>query len=182
MADLRTARHRLKFIIGVLLAVDIAAVAVLFSPWVGSSESRRIQEDQLWREIQVKTRQVAPLQGMDIKIQLAQKEIDDFYSERFPSQDYMISEALGKLATENGVQMGAVKYKMDDEHPVGLRPIEIVGDFSGGYVQLVKFINATERSRLFFVIDGVDFAGEPQQQGTVKVRLKLETYLKTGAS
>jgi Tfp pilus assembly protein PilO len=183
MADLRATRRSLKIVIGVLLALDLAAVALLFSPWIGSSESRRIQQDQLWKELQAKTRQVAPLRGMDTKILLARKEINDFYNDRFPSQDYAISEALGKLAAENGVQMGAVKYKMDDAEPVGLRPVEIQGEFSGGYVQLMKFINATERNRLFFIIDGVDFSGgQEQQQGNVRVMLKLETYLKTGAS
>lgn len=183
MADLRKARRNLKAVIGALVVVDIAAIVVLFSPWVGSSASRRMQQDSLWRELQTKTRQVEPLRGMDTKILLARKEINDFYSERFPAQDYVISEKLGKLAADNGVQMGAVKYKMDDEKRVGLRPVEIEGDFSGGYVQLMRFINATERSRLFFIIEGVDFSGGPQkQQGNVQVQLKLETYLKTGAS
>lgn len=180
MADLRQTRKNLRIAIGILILVDLAAIGVLFSPWVGSAVSRRVQQDQLWRELQIKTRQVEPLRGMDTKILLAHKEINDFYQERFPSQDYVISETLGKLATQNGVQMGAVKYKMDDELPIGLRPIEIEGDFSGGYLQLMKFINATERSRLFFLIDSVDFAGEPQQQGNVQVRLKLETYMRSG--
>jgi type IV pilus assembly protein PilO len=59
---------------------------------------------------------------------------------------------------------------------VGLRPVEIEADFSGGYLQLVRFINALERDPLFFIIDSVQLGGE--QAGVVKLQLKLETYQK----
>jgi len=62
---------------------------------------------------------------------------------------------------------------------VGLRPLYIEADFSGGYLQLVRFVNAMERDKLFFLIDSVDLGGE--QNGVVKLQMKLETYLKASA-
>ena len=59
---------------------------------------------------------------------------------------------------------------------MGLRPVEIQADFSGDYLQLVRFINALERDPLFFIIDSVELGGE--QGGVVKLQLKLETYQK----
>ena len=49
---------------------------------------------------------------------------------------------------------------------------------SGSYLQEVKFINALERDKMFFLINGV-MLGE--QQGNVRLQLKLETYLRSGA-
>ena len=59
---------------------------------------------------------------------------------------------------------------------MGLRPVEIDADFSGGYLQLVRFINGLERDPLFFIVDSVQLGGE--QGGVVKLQLKLETYQK----
>jgi hypothetical protein len=44
----------------------------------------------------------------------------------------------------------------------------------------VQFINALERDKMFFVIDGVTLNG--QQSGTVNLRLRLTTYLRGGAA
>jgi type IV pilus assembly protein PilO len=58
-----------------------------------------------------------------------------------------------------------------------LQRVEIDVDVSGDYQQLVRFINSLERSKTFFIVDDLELAGE--QSGTVKLRIKLETYLRT---
>lgn len=174
--DGRDARKKIKVAIAALLAVDVLAIAVLFSPLVGSEQSRREQLDQLWRELQQKTRAAEPLRDFDKKITTARKQIDDFYKTRVPGQDSAIYEELGKLAAQSGVKIGQIRSKSKDTEPVGLRPVELEADFSGGYLQLVKFINALERDPLFFIVDSVQLGGE--QGGVVKLQLKLETYQK----
>ncbi len=47
---------------------------------------------------------------------------------------------------------------------------------SGDYRPLVEFLNALERDKSFFLIDGVGLTG--QQSGTVNLRLRLTTYLR----
>jgi hypothetical protein len=179
MSDLRVTRRNLRIAMGALIVVDLVAIGLLFSAFIGSGRTRQAQQKQLWLELQAKTRQVEPLRGLDHKIVVAKQQIDDFYRDRLPDEDSAISETLGKVAAENGVQMGGVKYSLKEEQPVGLRPMLIDADFSGGYLQLVKFINALERDKVFFIVDSVDLDGE--QQGGVKLKLKLETYLRTGA-
>lgn len=180
MAELRDEkRTKLKIIFAALALLDVALGVLLLSPLVGSANSRKAELDQLWKELQVKTRQVEPLRGMDKKIVLAQQQIDDFYKNRLPAQDSSISDELGKLAAQNGIKIGQVKYAAKDPEPVGLRPLFIEADFTGDYLQLVRFINALERDKLFFIIDSVDLGG--QQGGAVKLGIKLETYLRTSA-
>jgi type IV pilus assembly protein PilO len=176
MPDGRDTRKKIQIGIAVLLAVDVIAAVVMFSPLVGSERSRREQLDQLWRELQQKTRAAEPLRDFDKKIVTARQQIDDFYKNRLPGQDSAIYEEMGKLAGQSGVHIGQIRSKAKDTESVGLRPVEIDADFSGGYLQLVRFINGLERDPLFFIVDSVQLGGE--QGGVVRLQLKLETYQK----
>lgn len=179
MPDLRDTRQKVKIGLVAMLCIDVAAVVVLISPLVGSSSGRRQQLESLWRELQEKTRQVEPLRGLDKKIVTAGGQIGDFYKGRLPLQDSMISDELGKLVAQNGVQISQAKYVFKEPDPVGLRPVEIEASLSGDYLQLVRFINALERDHLFFIINSVELGGD--QGGAVKLQMKLETFLRTGA-
>jgi type IV pilus assembly protein PilO len=179
VADIRDTRRKLQIAIVALVGIDVVALALLLSPLVGSSRARQQQQEQLWKELQAKTREVEPLQNVDKKIATARAQIDDFYKTRLPGTNSAISEELGKLAGQTGVKIGQVRYKAKDPEPVGLHPIEIQADFDGDYLHLVRFINALERDPLFFIINSVQLGGE--QAGVVKLQMKLETYLKTGA-
>jgi type IV pilus assembly protein PilO len=172
-------RKKVKITIAALLVVDVIAVILLFSPLVGSERSRREQMDQLWQELQRKTHEAEPLKNVDKKIAVASQQVDDFYKNRLPAQDSAIYDELGKVAKQSGVKIGQIRSKGKDTDVVGLRPVEIQADFSGDYLQLVRFINSLERDPLFFIIDSVELGGE--QGGVVKLQLKLETYQKASA-
>ncbi|MFZ0897660.1 MAG: hypothetical protein WAN21_00005, partial [Candidatus Sulfotelmatobacter sp.] len=87
MPDLRQTRKSIKIALTALVAVDVAAVIVLLSPLVGSTESRRVELNQLWGELQMKTRQVEPLTNLPAKVSTANQQIADFYKKRFPGQE-----------------------------------------------------------------------------------------------
>jgi len=179
MADFQDKRRKLQVGVGALAVLDVALIALLLSPLVGSQRSRKDQLDQLWRDLQLKTRQAEPLMNVDKKIVAARKQIDDFYRDRLPLRDSAISEELGKVAKQNGVSAGQIRYKWKDSDSVGLTPVEIDGEFSGGYLQLVRFINAVERDPVFFLIDSVQLGGE--EGGKVKLQMHMETYLRSEA-
>jgi type IV pilus assembly protein PilO len=178
MPDLRQTRKNIKTALGVLLAVDVVAAAVLFSPLVGSTDSRRQDLDQLRTELHAKTLQVAPLKDLDKKVITANHQITDFYKKRFPAEDSQIPTQFDKLAAANGVTIEGAKYKMAEDETGGLRPIELEANLSGNYVSLAKFINALERDDMFFIISSITLAGE--QKGPIKLQMRVETYLKAG--
>ena len=175
MPDLRQMRNRLKIAVVALALVDIAAVAVLMTPVAGSAEQRQQELNDSW--VQLKARENAPWRGLDKKIPVAQRQIDDFYRDRFPTEYSSISADLGKLASENGVSLSSGKYTDKDAGLEGLERVEIDADVSGDYVQLVRFINALERNRLFFLVDDLELGNE--QNGVVKLQIKVETYLRS---
>ena len=178
MPDLGKSRRKLKVAIGAMLAVDVVAVAVLLSPLVGSADSRRLQINELRAELTKKSRDVAPLRGMDKKIVLAKNQIGAFYKDRFAAKDSVLANELGKLASENGIRIQQAHYKQEESEISGITPVEIQGSFSGDYLQLVRFINTLERSKMFFEVDGVDLAGEGA--GPVKLGITIHSYLRSG--
>ena len=179
MSDLRDTRRKIKIGLAALGVLDVVAVAILFSPLVGSERGRRAQQEQLWKEMQQKTRQVEPLRGMDKKIVVARQQIDHFYKDRLPDRDSAIAEAMGRVATDAGIKIGQIKYTLVDSQSAGLREMEVEASLSGNYLQLVRFINSLERDQVFFIVDSLQLGGE--QAGEVRLQMKLETYLRTGA-
>jgi hypothetical protein len=159
--------------------VDVAAVAILLSPIGGSQSSRRQELEVLWKDLQLKTRQVEPLRGMDKKVVVAQHQIDSFYKDRLPTRDSAIYEVLHREAEQSGVKIDGIRQTTKDEESVGLTPIEVDAQLSGNYLQLVRYVNDLERDQLFFIVNSVELGGH--EGGIVKLQIKLETYLKTGA-
>jgi type IV pilus assembly protein PilO len=178
MPDLRETRRKLKIALGAMVAVDIVAVAIMVSPLVGSTASRKQQLSQLWLQLQAKTRQVEPLRGLDQKIPLANQQIDQFYKERFPSHDSEVAEAMGALAKQSGVKVDGAKYEWGDPDPIGLRRVDIETSVEGNYQALAKFLNGLERDKIFFIVNSVGLAA---QNGPVVLQMKLETYQKVSS-
>jgi Tfp pilus assembly protein PilO len=178
MADLRETRRKLKIAVIAMAAVDVVSIIILLSPLVGSEESRKQEMQQLQTELRQKTRQVEPLRGLDKKVVLASQEIDAFYRDRLPSRESTISEELGKLASQSGVKIGQAKYDTKESQEVGLTPFFIEATCQGDYLQLMRFINGLERDKTFFIVNSVVLGDA--QGGSVKLQLKLETYLRNG--
>lgn len=174
MPDLQKMRNRVKFAIAALALADVAAVSMLMTPLAGSADQRQQELQQSWQ--QLKSRESAPWRGLDKKIPVAQRQIEDFYHDRFPAEDSSIAADLGKLASQTGVRMSAERYTHKDSDVEGLQRVEIEADLSGNYLQLVRFINALERNRLFFIVDSLELGSE--QNGVVKLQIKVETYLR----
>jgi type IV pilus assembly protein PilO len=174
MPDLRKARTKMQIVVGTLVAIDLAAIVLLLSPYAGSQASRQAQMRQLWLDL--KGRETAPWRGLDKKIPEAKQQIADFYHDRFPSGYSEISNSVDKIASESGVRISSEKYDQKEAEIDNVQLVEIQADVSGDYLQLVRFINTLERSKLFFIVKDLQIAGE--QSGQVKLQIKFETYLR----
>ncbi len=121
-----------------------------------------------------------PLQGLDDKLKVATADADRFYERRLPYAYSEVLAELGALTKKDGVKLTRVQYA---EAPVlvgGVGPLtemRMDASLSGDYRPLVLFINGLERDKMFFLITGVTLVG--QQSGTVGVRLRLTTYLRS---
>ena len=162
-----------------LVVLDLACVGYLLSP-AGRSRQARVREYyELRAQLTKKRQEVLPTRGMDQKLKQASQDITGFRDHRFPAQYSDVAEELGKLAADTGVRFAGLKYDEKEFSIEGLRKLNIEITLSGDYLQEVKFINGLERDKMFFLIDGINLA---EQQGNVRLQLKLETYLRSGTA
>jgi hypothetical protein len=176
MPDINEVRRRFRLALAILLAVSVAAAGVLLSPIGNSGRTRQQQLEQLQTELQVKSAANKPLLGIDRKLEDAQGEIASFFENRLPSSYASISERLGAIASENGVSLATGHYKAEPSGVPGLELMIIQASITGDYLHAVKFINATEREKMFLVIDGVSLT--QQQGGTVQLQIRIEAFRK----
>jgi Tfp pilus assembly protein PilO len=162
-----------------LVLLDLACVGYLLSPAGRSRQARQREYYELRAQLTKKRQEVLPTRGMDQKLKQASQDITTFSDQRFPVQYSAVAEEVGKLAADAGVHLAGVKYDEKEATIEGLRKLNIEITLSGDYLQEVKFINGLERDPMFFLIDGVNLA---EQQGNVRLQLKLETYLRSGTA
>jgi Tfp pilus assembly protein PilO len=178
VANLRETRRRLRWVGGILLVLNVAALGVLLTPLAGSGAARQAQFQEVRSQVQSRLKTVVPPEQVQKRVDEARQQIDGFYGERLPGAMSQITEALGDVATQSGVQLLNAKYETTQSDLPGLMQVKIDAALSGDYLQEVKFINALERQKLFFVVNGVTL-GE-RQGGEVQLSVTLETYLKSG--
>jgi hypothetical protein len=108
------------------------------------------------------------------KVQASSDQAKKFYEHRMPANYSTISAELDDLAQQTHVRKAGVAYTpvpvFEDLEQVGL-DVRLAGE----YEPLMRYINALERDKLFFIINGLTFTG--QQGGLVGVRLRLTTYI-----
>lgn len=163
--------------VGALVLVNLYLLAHLGVAW---DTAHRQNADALAQQrVQLKTAQIAalPLQGLDGKLTRSTEQADVFYQKRLPYAESQVLRELGALARQENVRLQGVQYLHSPvvEEP-GLTGLQMDARLSGDYRPLVQFLNALERDKSFFLIDGVGLTG--QQSGTVNLRLRLTTYLR----
>jgi hypothetical protein len=163
---------------GILVLLNVAALAVLLTPLAGSGTARAQEFQDVRSQVQNRIKTVVPPKEVQQRVDEAREQIDGFYGERLPGTMSQVSERLGDIASQSKVHLLNAKYVTKESDLPGLMQVEIAADLSGDYVQEVKFINALEREKLFFIVNGVNL-GE-RQGGQVQLSVVLETYVKTG--
>jgi hypothetical protein len=145
---------------------------------------RSNNDDALGRQtLQMKAAEIAarPLRGLDEKLAIAENDQAKFYSDRLPTAYSTVAGQLGNLAKKNGVRLTRVQYTqspgLNGAPEYALNEVRMDATLSGDYRPLVQFLNGLERNKSFFLIGGITLSG--QQTGTVNLRMKISTYLRS---
>jgi Tfp pilus assembly protein PilO len=181
IGGLRDVRTQLLIVVGLLLLLDLAALALLMSPAGRSRGARQKAYEQLRLDKIEKAKSVAPAQDMDQKIATARGQQADFIRERMVARYSAMSEQLSHLGSEAGVSVTDVKYDALEEKdtPPGYDSVGITIQVRGSYDQDMHFINAVERQKMLLLIDAVTFGGMEGDALTVSVH--LSTFLRSPA-
>ncbi|MGA7156779.1 MAG: hypothetical protein WBY53_08045 [Acidobacteriaceae bacterium] len=164
--------------VAVLAVLDLYLIVHLIFVWQGLSANNADALDQ--QHVQLIAAQLAakPLRGLDKKLVASTADANAFYQDRLPYADSQVLAEIGALTRKTGVRWTHAQYA---ESPVlsgkdALTQVSIDASVSGDYRPIVLFINAIERDKLFFVINGINLTG--QQTGQVNLRIRLTTYLR----
>jgi len=178
MPNLRELRLKLRIATAVLslLALAMAALLIFF---VTGANGQEETFQSLHQQVQNNRSAMVPPQIVEERVREAREQIGHFYEDRFPATASSIFDQLGKLANESHAHLVQASYKTDDAEIPGIQVVTINAGLTGSYVQVMKFINALERDKMFFIVEGVNLGD--QQAGNVRLNIILETYMKGGA-
>ena len=170
--------------LGVALLLGVNTFLLMRLGILWNAASSHSAEAIAQQRVQLKAADAAavPLRGVDAKVAKSTADADRFYRERLPLVQSQVVAELGELAKRNNVRMTRATYAQAvvlAGTANELTEEKIDASLSGDYRPLMLFLNALERDKTFFVIDGVTLNG--QQTGLVNLRLGLTTYLRGGA-
>jgi type IV pilus assembly protein PilO len=160
--------------VGLLVLLNLVLGVRLFAEWQTLRASGTEQIEQAQTRYRVLDLEMRPLLGLPEKVTATRKQGEQFYDQRLPGAYSTISGAIGDLANKNSVHLTRVSY-VQAPSISGLAEVRMDASLSGEYAPLMHFINGLERSKNFFLIDGLTLTG--QQGGLVNLRLRLTTYL-----
>jgi len=158
-----------------LLVLVIGLGVRLGLDWVTTHGSN--SDALLTKQVELKARdlETAPLRGLDKRVDDSRAKLQGFYAKRIPASYSRIATRIGELQVNSKVRLTRVQYT---QGPPGsdLTEISMDAGISGGYPDIMRFVNAVERDQTFFVIRSMSLTG--QQGGLVNLRIKISTWLR----
>jgi hypothetical protein len=161
---------------GVICAV---ALFILLGPGIGDAAPRYQELTHKQQLLRTREAENRPIQRLSELIEKAKGQYQTFSSDRLTAYPSTVYNSIYDLARKNNVQLGEMKYEVFDDPPEasGLKLLHVQARVSGGYANLVKFINALERNKLFFVIRDLQLSDTRGQSG-LQLQLSMDTYLR----
>jgi hypothetical protein len=159
-----------------ILALYFVAHMVLVFQGVKAHDAAAVDQQRV--ELRSAELAAKPLRGLDKKLEVSTADADAFYAKRLPYAVSEVAAELGALTKREGAHLTRIQYAYA---PVlsgsdALTEVKMDASVSGDYRPIVQFINATERDKVFFVVNSINLTG--QQSGQVNLRLRLTTYLR----
>jgi Tfp pilus assembly protein PilO len=175
----KSRKNAIRVIIGLILLADIGLIGVNWQ--LASAQGNpgdelralRIRRDLMSADIRRAEAIRAGLPGV-------QTETASFMEKDLrptSASSSTITDDLGALAKDSGVQLTTVHLKQKSIDKRGVDEITISITMAGAYPSLVSFINSLERSKNFYLLDSLSL--DTGSEGTLKLNLELRTYFRS---
>lgn len=175
-SSIRENRRRFQIALGVLAGICLLAAAATFYFSSRSGRAQQAEFDSIRSQVQTRMKVVIPPTAVQGRVEEARAQIDDFYKTRLASEPSAVYAELGRLASADRVRIGGAKYELSETELPNVQMMSVEATLSGSYVDTIKFLNALERSKMFFILDGIGL--DEQQGGGVHLSVKLEAYVR----
>jgi Tfp pilus assembly protein PilO len=161
-----------------VLLVLVAGLSIRFGlDWaaISGSSSDALAGKQL--QLKALDLETAPLRGLEKRVEDSRAQMLAFNLKRIPPNYSSIANRIGELALAGPVHLSRVQYTQGKPGS-NLTEISMDAGITGGYPQIMHFVNSLERNQTFFVIRAMSLTG--QQGGLVNLRLRVSTWLRPG--
>jgi len=174
-----------RIVLGLLLAANLVAAAAVLRPWGGSPEDLQRQLAQLREDARRREESVGRLRTLVQTVEKTRTESDQFLGKYFLDSQIAYSTVLDELrvlAEKAGVKARDHSYNSEPiEGSDTLAVVTITGNYDGTYADLVKFVNALDRSPRFLTIERLQ-AAPLQSQGALSISLRINVYVRGEAA
>ena len=177
MTALGIQRSRFRATAMVLAVISVLAFLYLISPFTRSSAEKQQELVEKQKQLRAVEDQTRPLQRLPELVTKARTDLAHFYADRLPAYPSTVYNDVNSLASKNNVAVAQVKYDVFDLPVPSLKVLQAQAQVRGSYPDLVRFINSVERSKTFFVIEGLQL-GESRQSAGIQLSLTMVTYLR----
>ena len=174
-------KRRKKFIRFALAGLLLIDVALIGASWrTGAPRPDQTELNLLRRQHDLLAADVARGERIRKELPAVEEQGDAFFKDQLPPQGTAYSavvDNLGEVARTAGLRAEDVTFRQHDPDKRGVLLIEIGATVNGDYPSVVRFINGLERSKNFYVLDGLTLAAG--SGGNLRLNLRLRTYFRT---
>ncbi|HJY87353.1 MAG TPA: GspMb/PilO family protein [Candidatus Acidoferrales bacterium] len=176
---LESRKNLVRWIISVVLALDLILLVVNLRH-TSSGLEQKLEEAVLEKQHDLLAADVRRAMEIRMRLPAVQGECDDFFrTELRPAAtgySAVVSD-LGALAKQAGLRTDTVTFRQHDLSSRNVVEVEVVASIQGDYPSLVSFINGLERSKNFYLLDGLQLASSTGSN--LKLNLQLRTYFRS---
>jgi len=172
-----------KGIAAALLLLVAADLILVFFVWQIGRQGplqMRLQRARLTEQAALLRADVARGQRIRAELPEAGRQCDRFYDQAFfdSTTGYsQIETDLGDISKDAGVQTSGLKFDQKEVRGRGVTEIQVSTKVTSDYPSLIRFINGLERSKDFYLLDGLTL--HATNGGQVDLEIKLHTYFRT---
>ncbi|MGH9717009.1 MAG: GspMb/PilO family protein [Candidatus Acidiferrales bacterium] len=163
-----------------LVAADLVFVFALWRIGREGPQQMRQRRGRLAEEAALLRADVARGEKIRVALPQAGKQCDAFYNQAFfdSATGYsQIESDLDKISKDAGVQTSGLTFSQREVKGRGVTEIHVRTKVTADYPSLIRFINGVERSKDFYLLDGLKL--HSANAGMVNLEIKLHTYFRT---
>lgn len=173
-------RWKRQLMVGILalLAVDVVVFFAGVRPFRAVERRRVNLRDDLRRQADERSREVARLHQISAKLEVARQQAHVFLDERLLPEKSGYSAVVNELdaiTAAAAVRKGSMTFQSKLLEGQSLTEVGITTTVEGDYPSLARFVNRLEQSQRFFVIENLSLASSPNSP-IIKLNLRLLTY------
>jgi hypothetical protein len=183
--DFTFQKRAILAVLGLLLAADLG-LAIYSWQLASSPHTPQAEFDAQSLQLKVLRGDIKSAQDIKDNMPATRKDCEKFEQSLPPEStgSSSMTAELDQIARQSGLQILNSAFKQKEIPDRGMVEVIIEATVSGDYGSIVRFVNSLQRSKSFYVVDGLALASETRNEagtGAIRVGLHLRTYFRNAA-